>query len=239
MKKVIKRVARDSAMARNLADFETRGFKSEVNLSKKQRLLSCAWWRILLPHSLFLLPFSFLVLGSSANALPGETTDTVAAWINAHPTLRPGIGDGLLVQKTSTPAQRFTFQATVLPPGRVSLPRDRGTIRTERLTFYDMVNGVTPERLEESLRTIYGSVIYQDFDRASIVYYYPTPDIAELARRQNRPLLAARQGELRLGERFAYWWEITEAEEGKAFNGQLTVFLKEDFDKLETELRDR
>ncbi len=239
MKKVIKRVARDSAMARNLADFETRGLKSEVNLSKKQGLLSCAWWRILVPHSLFLLPFSFLVLGSSANALPGETTDTVAAWINAHPTLRPGIGDGLLVQKTSTPAQRFTFQATVLPPGRVSLPRDRGTIRTERLTFYDMVNGVTPERLEESLRTIYGSTIYQDFDRASIVYYYPTPEIAELARRQNRPLLAARQGELRLGERFAYWWEITQTEEDKAINGQLTVFLKEDFDKLETELRDR
>ncbi len=267
MKKVIKRVSRDSGIAsRNLADFETRRrrSKSEVNLSRKKGLLSCAWWKMFLPNPatgmrflsrrepprtsvtqspilnpLFLLPFSFLLLGSTANALPGETTDTVTAWINAHPTLRPGIGDGLLVQKTSTPAQRFSFQATVLPPGRVSLPRDRGTIRTERLSFYDMVNGVTPERLEESLRTIYGSTIYQDFDRASIVYYYPTPEIAELARRQNRPLLAARQGELRLGERFAYWWEITQTEEGKAFNGQLTVFLKEDFDKLETELRDR
>ena len=234
----IKRVTRDwGVVPRNLADFETRLSKREVSLPKKKGRLSGAWWRILLPNPLILL--SFLLFGSTANALPGETTDTVAAWINAHPTLRPGIGDGLLVRKSNTPAQRFTFQATVLPPGRVALPRDRGTIRTERLTFYDMVNGVTPERLEESLRTIYGSVIYQDFDRASIVYYYPTPDIAELARRQNRPLLAARQGELRLGERFAYWWEITKTEEGKAFNGQLTVFLKEDLDKLETELRDR
>lgn len=202
----IKRVSRDWGLAaRNLADFEIRLSKPEVNLPKKEGLLSCGLWRILLPNPLLLLPF--LLFGSTAHALPGETTDIVAAWINAHPTLRPGIGDGLLVQKSSTPAQRFTFQATVLSPGRVTLPRDKATIRTERLTFYDMVNGVTPERLEESLRTIYGSVIYQDFDRASIVYYYPTPDIAELARRQNRPLLAARQGELRLGERFAYWWK--------------------------------
>lgn len=185
------------------------------------------------------LPFSVLLFGSAANALPGETTDTVAAWINAHPTLRPGIGDGLLVQKTSTPAQRFTFQATVLPPGRLTLPTNRGTIRTERISLHDRVNGVTPERLEESLRTIYGSMVYQDFDRASLVYYYPMPEAAELARRQNRPLLAAQQGELRLGERFAYWWEVTKTEEGKAFNGQLTIFLKEDFNKLETELRDR
>lgn len=185
------------------------------------------------------LPFSFLLFGSTANALPGETTDTVASWINAHPTLRPGIGDGLLVQKTSTPAQRFTFQATVLPPGRLTLLTDRGTIRTERMSLYDRVNGVTRERLEESLRTIYGSLVYQDFDRASLVYSYPTPAISELARRQNRPLLAAQQGELRLGERFAYWWEVTKTEEDKAFNGQLTIFLKEDFNKLETELRDR
>jgi hypothetical protein len=102
-----------------------------------------------------------------------------------------------------------------------------------------MINGVTPDRLKESLRVIYGPAIYQDYERASIVYDYPVPETIDLARRQNRPLLANQQGRLLLGERYAYWMEVTQTESGKAFNGQLTVFLKEDVDKLETELRDR
>lgn len=192
-----------------------------------------SWWSVL---SLGIL----LTLGGNrADALPGQTTDRVVAWINAHPTLRPGVGDGLLVNKSNTPAQRFTFQATVLPPGRVTAPRDRGTIRTERISFYDMINGVTPDRLKESLRVIYGPVIYQDYQRARLVYDYPAPETADLARRQSRSLLAAQQGQLLLGERYAYWMEITRTDSDKAFNGQLTVFLREDLDKLETELRDR
>jgi hypothetical protein len=192
-----------------------------------------SWWSVL---SLGIL----LTLGGNrADALPGQSTDRVVAWINAHPTLRPGVGDGLLVNKSNTPAQRFTFQATVLPPGRVTAPRDRGTIRTERISFYDMINGVTPDRLKESLRVIYGPVIYQDYQRARLVYDYPAPETVDLARRQSRSLLAAQQGQLLLGERYAYWMEITRTDSGKAFNGQLTVFLREDLDKLETELRDR
>jgi hypothetical protein len=187
----------------------------------------------------FLFPFSFLLFTSSANALPGQSTETVVAWINAHPTLRPGIGDGLLVTKSNSAAQRFTFQATVLSPGRVTVPTDRGTIRTERISFYDMIHGVTPERLQESLRVIYGPTIYQDYERAKLVYEYPTPETIDLSRRQNLSLLAKQQGKLLLGERYAYWMEVTQTDKGKAFNGQLTIFLKEDVDKLETELRAR
>lgn len=187
----------------------------------------------------YIFPFTFSLLPSTANALPGQSTEAVAAWINANPTLRPGIGDGLRVTKSNTAAQRFTFQASVLPPGRLTPPKDRSTIRSEHMTFYDMTNGVTLERLRESLRVIYGPTVYEDYDRAKLVYDYPVPETIDLARRQNRVLLEQQQGELRLGERFAYWLEITNTERGKAFNGQITVFLKQDLDKLETELRDR
>lgn len=183
--------------------------------------------------------FYFLLFTSSASALPGQKTEEVVAWINANPTLRPGIGDGLLVRKTNTARERFTFQATVLPPGKVVFPKDKGTIRTENFTFFDMINGVTSDRLKESLRVIYGLDIYQDYERARVVYTYPSPETIELARRMNRPLLALQQGELRLGDRYAYWMEVTQNEKGKAYNGQMTVFLKDDLDKLETELRDR
>jgi hypothetical protein len=107
------------------------------------------------------------------------------------------------------------------------------------MTFYDQINGVTPERLRESLRAIYGSAIYQDFEQATVVYNYPVPQTLDLARRRNRLLDTARQGELRLGGRYAYWMEVTQTDTGKAFNGQLTIFLKEDVAKLEAELRDR
>ncbi|HEY9710568.1 MAG TPA: hypothetical protein V6D48_20330 [Oculatellaceae cyanobacterium] len=195
----------------------------------------------LLPNlqSFLLVPFYLFLFTSAANALPGQSTEAVTAWINANPTLRPGIGDGLLVTKSETAAQRFTFQATVLAPGRVTVPIDRGTIRSERMSFYDQINGVTLDRLKESLRVIYGPAIYQDFDKAKVVYDYPVPETVDLARRQNLPLLAQQQGKLLAGERYAYWMEVTQTESGKAFNGQLTVFLKEDLDKLETELRDR
>lgn len=192
-----------------------------------------SWWSVLSLSILLSLG------GNKANALPGQSADTVIAWINANPTLRPGIGDGLLVRKANTPAQRFAFQATVLPPGRITFPVDRGTIRSERLAFYDSINGVTPERLKESLRVIYGPGIYQDYERAQIIYSYPAVETIDLSRRQNLTLLAAQQGELRLGERYAYWMDVTQTKDGKAFNGQLTVFLKEDLGKLETELRNR
>lgn len=199
--------------------------------SKNPQTSSFAWCSI----SLSLL----LMLAGRANALPGQSVDTVTSWINANPTLRPGIGDGLLVQKVNTPAQRFSFRASILPPGRITAPTDRATIRSERLSFYDAINGVTLERLKESLRVIYGLELYQDFERARIVYVYPSPATVDLSRRQNLPLLAAQQGQLLLGERFAYWLEVTKNDKNKALNGEITVFMKEDLDKVQTELRSR
>lgn len=189
--------------------------------------------------SFLLVPWCWSLLAATANALPGQTTDTVLAWITSNPTLRPGIRDGLIVNKNNSPAQRFTFQASVLPPGRINTLTDRITIRSERMTFYDKINGVTQERLRESLRAIYSPAIYQDFEQARVVYGYPMPQTLDVARRQNRLIATARQGELRLGERYAYWMEVTQTDTGKAFNGQLTIFLKEDVGKLEAELRDR
>ncbi|MEQ8975054.1 MAG: hypothetical protein RIE73_32300 [Coleofasciculus sp. C1-SOL-03] len=186
--------------------------------------------------------FIGMILGLTANpaqALPGQTVETVAAWIAAHPTLEPGIGDGLVVTKQNTAAQRFKFEASVLPPGQIAFPTNRGIIQSEQISFYDMINGVTPERLTESLRVIYGPAIYQDYQRANLIYAYPTPATIDLARRQNRPMLIARQGELLLGDRFAYWLEVTRTENGKPINGRITVFLPEDLDKLEIELRNR
>ncbi|MBE9126387.1 MULTISPECIES: hypothetical protein [unclassified Coleofasciculus] len=179
------------------------------------------------------------LVGNRVNALPGQTVETVAAWISAHPTLQPGIGDGLVVTKSNSAAQRFTFKASVLPPGQIAFPTSRNIIRNEEISFYDKINGVTPERLTESLRIIYGPAVYQDYQRARLVYAYPTPETIDLARRQNLPLLAAQKGQLLLGDRFAYWWEVTQSEDGKALNGLLTIFLPEDLDKLESELRDR
>ena len=164
-------------------------------LKRPNQITSFSWWSIL---SLSVL----LGLAGRANALPGQSTDTVTSWINANPTLRPGIGDGLVVRKVNTPAQRFSFQASILPPGRISVPTDRATIRSERLAFYDAINGVTLERLKESLRTIYGLEIYQDYERARIVYVYPSPETVDLSRRQNLPLLAAQQGQIAIRRTF-------------------------------------
>ncbi|MEC4991348.1 MAG: hypothetical protein SAJ37_21655 [Oscillatoria sp. PMC 1068.18] len=188
----------------------------------------------------YLLITIFLTLtGIRANALPGQSSQRVAAWIEGHPTLSPRLSTGLIVKKIDTPARRFTFEAREIPPGRIGFNANPGIIRSESISFYDVISGVSFTRLAEALRTIYGLDIYQDFNLASVIYSYPTPETTELARRQNRPLLAAQKGELRLGSRYAYWVEIAETETGIAYNGEITVFLKEDLDKIETELRAR
>ena len=187
--------------------------------------------------SLLAVSILFSFFGNNVQALPGQSTDEAVSWINGNATLRPALGDGLVVKKSETPAHRFQFQASVLPPGRVHFPRDRTMIRSERFSFYDMINGVTNQRLIESLRNIYGVNIYQDFQRAELVYEYPSQEMIQRSRRQNLPLLAARKGELRRGEKYAYWIEIVETENNLAFDGQMTVFLPEDLEKLEQELR--
>ncbi len=189
----------------------------------------------------FLIKCFFLqtLFAPQANALPGQSTEEVGAWIKAHPTLRPGPGERLFVQKGDTAAQRFTFQASVLPPGKVEFTNDRSKIRNERLAMYDAINGMTLERLQDSLRIIYGLDIYQDFNRAQVVYQYPNEGRINSARLEKTPVAEALRGELRLGDRYAYWVEVAQPREGKAFVGQMTVLLKTDIGKLKGELQNR
>jgi hypothetical protein len=176
---------------------------------------------------------------SRADALPGQPTEEVGAWIQAHPTLRPNPGERFLIHKSDTAAQRFTFQASVLPPGQVGSVRDRSTIRTERIAMYDAINGVTSDRLRESLRVIYGLDVYQDYNRGQVIYQYPNQSAINSARMAKTPIREALQGQLRVGDRYVYWMEVAQPKKGKAFTGQMTVLLKTDLDKLEAELRNR
>lgn len=201
----------------------------------KQSLFNC----LILPFSLVPWLCVGMVFDSQANALPGQSTEEVGTWMKSHPTLRPGNGEQLYVQKSDTAAQRFTFQASVLPPGRVEFTKDRSTIRYERLAMYDAINGMSFQRLEESLRIIYGLEIYQDFNRAKIQYEYPSQTVVNSARHAKTAIREALKGELRVGDRYAYWMEIAQPRKGKAYTGQITVLLKSDINKLETELRSR
>ncbi|MFB2833131.1 hypothetical protein [Floridanema evergladense] len=174
-----------------------------------------------------------------ANALPGQTTAEVAAWIKGNPTLSPYSGQTLLVNRTDTPAQRFTFEASVLAPGLAVPSEEPGIVRTERINLFDMINGVTFNRLQESLRSIYGLAIYQDFQQARVIYSYPNPAMVQEARTLTLPLQEALKGELRLGSRFAYWVEFPQPQNGKPIMGKITILLKSDLDKLEAQLRNR
>ncbi|WP_216351313.1 hypothetical protein [Leptolyngbya sp. 'hensonii'] len=185
--------------------------------------------------SLGMLP----LLSGRALALPGQTADEVAAWIKGNPTLQGATGEVLVVRRSDTPARRYIFQASVLPPGRIRPTPNSEIIRTEQFSLFDMVNKVTTDRLEESLRILYGLDIYQDYNRARPVLTYPNPAALSQSVNQVRPLIAALQGELRVGERYAYWTEIAKSPKGYSYTGQITVLLKEDAGVLEAELRER
>jgi hypothetical protein len=195
----------------------------------------------MIKKSVLVFPFLLCLFSPRANALPGQTTEEVAAWIRANPTLSPESGETLLVKKSDTPAQRFTFQATTLAPGRAApiLTNRGGIIRSERFELFDLVNGINAARLQETLRIIYGVDIYQDFEQARVVYEYPDAAEVDLARSRNAPLIEALQGQLRVGERFAYWIEVAQPRAGRSISGRMTVFLKEDVEKIEAELRKR
>ncbi|ALB41565.1 MAG: hypothetical protein NTY89_19895 [Nostocales cyanobacterium LacPavin_0920_SED1_MAG_38_18] len=201
----------------------------------KQSLLKL----LILPCSLIPWLSVEMLLNSPGQALPGDSTGDVLSWIKAHPTLQPKPGERLFISKSDTAAQRFTFQASVLPPGRVTFTKDHITIRTERMTMFDAVNGITLQRLEESLRVIYSLDVYQDYNEAQIVYQYPNQTTINTSRLAKTPTREALQGELRIGDRYGYWIEIAQPKEGKAIIGKITVLLKADLDKLETELRTR
>jgi hypothetical protein len=111
--------------------------------------------------------------GGGAIALPGQQVSEVQQWIRAHPLLRPEPGETLRVQKNETAARWFTFEASVLPPGRAEISDSGQVIRSEELAFFDVVAGVSRDRLVEILQAIYGEEVYQDFERSRLFFLYP------------------------------------------------------------------
>jgi hypothetical protein len=183
----------------------------------------------------------FGLLGTlPAQALPGQSVDEVTAWMKANVTLRPGSNERLIVRKSDSAAQRFVFEASLFAPGAFD-PKSKGggRIRTEMLKLFDMQNGITKARLEESLRAIYGLDVTQDFDRAQTIYTYPTAATVKTGIAQQKPILSALQGEIRKGARFAYWVEVAQTDKGIAYAGRISVFQHEDIDRLEAEIRNR
>ena len=185
------------------------------------------------------LSITLSLLAGRVQALPGQTPDEAMVWIQANPTLRPVRGEKLLVRKSDTPAQRFIFAATPQQVGRASAGATGGIIRTEETSFFDLRNGVTRDRLQEALRVIYGPTVYQDYAQAKTLYAYPTQKNLDQAVNRDTPLLAALQGEVREGDRYAYWLEIARQPNGFAYTGKIIVFLRDDLPKLEGELRNR
>lgn len=177
--------------------------------------------------------------GGQADALPGQPVTEVAAWIQSHPTLQPANGEILLVRRSDSPSRRFTFEASITAPRRATAGDRKDIIRSESVALFDTVNGVSQARMEESLAIIYGEDLYQDYRQASVVLRYPTPEMLSQADNLNRPLLRYAQGELRQGERYAYWVETVQTPDGKPQNGQIMVLLLEDLPKLTAELQGR
>jgi hypothetical protein len=182
-----------------------------------------------------------LLLGFSApaQALPGQTVAEVTSWMKSNPTIRPTKNERLIVHKSDSAAQRFTFESSLYAPGGFDASTRDGRIRSEGLKLFDMQNGVTKARLEESLRAIYGLDITQDFDRAQSIYTYPTAATVRTGESQSKPVLGALQGEIRKGARYAYWVEVAGNPANKANSGRITVFQHRDIDKLEAEIRNR
>jgi hypothetical protein len=177
-------------------------------------------------------------LSSRAEALPGQPVAEVAVWMQNQPTLQPDPGETLLVRRTDSPSRRFTFQANIVPPGQITAGDRKDIIRSETITLFDSVYGVSQARLEAALGIIYGAELAQDYEAAAPVFTYPTADMLSRADRA-RPLLRLATGELRQGKRFGYWIETVQTPSGEAQNGKITVLLLEDLPKLSAELERR
>ncbi|NJL45235.1 MAG: hypothetical protein HC922_04750 [Leptolyngbyaceae cyanobacterium SM2_3_12] len=108
-------------------------------------------------------------------ALPGQTVSAAEAWIRTNPTLDPAPGERLTIHRRASPAQRFTFQASVFPVTGVSPDFNPRMIRSERFTLVDPINELTPQRLEESLRSIYGVEVFEDYRQAERLFSYANP----------------------------------------------------------------
>lgn len=195
---------------------------------------------LLMQIASIVLPTTWQTVMPSAIALPGQRPDQVMDWIKTHPVLRPESGERLLVRKSDTPSRRFQFQASVLIPGLALMQGDTNLIRSEQIKFFDIVNGVTKSRLEETLRSIYGPEIMRDYATAQRVYAYPTAAMVQRSQAKNAsPILIALQGELRQGKKYGYWVELLQNGRGSANSGQITIFELDNLPQLEEKLSNR
>jgi hypothetical protein len=204
-----------------------------------QTILETALTKWIMPIATIVnLGFSFGFV-QNAQALPGQGSDEVLLWMKANPGIRPSPTEKLTIHRNNGPSQRMIFEASVLSPGRIIPSPTGGRIRSETLTIFDMLYGVTEARLEATVRSIYGLEVYRDFQTAKVIYAYPTIKAEATAIRANQPIAAALKGELRQGNRFAYWTEIVRNRNGLHYGGKVVVFLVEDLSKIEGEIKGR
>jgi len=164
-------------------------------------------------------------------ALPGQPVSVAETWILTNPTLSPNPNERLTINRVAAPGQRFTFQASVFPVTGVQPGGNQRLIRTERFTLVDHANDITPERLKESLRAIYGLSVFNDYRQATLLFSYTNPQAVS----PSDPGLRL-QGQVREGQQFAYWQELAYDQTGNVYLGRMAVFLKEDLPLLRQQL---
>lgn len=176
-----------------------------------------------------------------AAALPGQSIQEAEAWMQAHPTLRADPRERLSIRRNDTPARRYTFHGSIYGPGGGTgeslLVRERSgelvMVRSEKFTLVDLTNGVTIERLEDSLRNLYGAEVFADYRRAeSVLVYSPS-------RVEDRGTERAIRAQVLEGDLYAYVIEIIPNLDGSVHTGSVSVMLKEDVPALRTALRSR
>jgi len=180
-------------------------------------------------------------LTQSASALPGQSIQEAEAWMQAHPTLRADPRERLSIRRNDTPARRYTFHGSIYGPGGGTgeslLIRERAgeliMVRSEKFTLVDITNGVSVERLEDSLRNLYGAEVFADYRRAqSVLVYSPS-------RVEDRGTQRAIRAQVLEGDLYAYIFEIIPNPDGTVHTGTVSVMLKEDVPALQTALRSR
>jgi hypothetical protein len=188
-----------------------------------------------------IIPSIWIGLTSTVSALPGQSVDEAEAWMQAHPTLRAEPNERLSLRRNDTPSRRYTFHASIYGPGSEagsSLLERRTSeqpvmVRSEKFTLVDLINGVSIDRLEDALRTLYGAEVYADYRRShSVLVYSP-------GRAADRGTQRASRAQVSEGELYAYIVEVIPNPDGTIHTGTVSVMLKEDLPALKTALSSR
>lgn len=185
-------------------------------------------------------------LATAAAALPGQSVDEVAAWMQAHPTLRAEPRERLSLRRSDTPARRYTFHASVIGPSPetgtetgnpgdslLRSARQPVMVRSEKFTLVDMANGVSVTRLEDALRSLYGAEVYADYRRSQSALIYSS------SRPEDWGTQRAAQAQLSEGNLYGYLIEVMPDTDGTLSTGSVTVMLKADTPSLAEALRNR